>query len=95
LGSGRPESLIFRCIRRFGVQLDMLLARVPCMLVGVDCMAVGNVRVMRCRFVVAFADVFRRSAVMLGGLFVMLGSLLVQFLELFHDRSSVEYFYPQ
>jgi hypothetical protein len=77
------------------MQLDMLLARVACMLVGMDCVAVRHVRVVRRRFVVAFAYVFRRGAVVFGGLFVMLGCLLVQFLKLFHNRSLVKYIYPQ
>jgi hypothetical protein len=94
-GSGHPESSIFGCIRRFGVQLDVLLARVARMLVGMDCVAVGHMRVMRRRFAVAFAYVFRRSAVVFGGFFVVLGRLLVQFLEFFHDRSSVKYIYSQ
>jgi hypothetical protein len=73
------------------MQLDMFLACVARMLVRMDGVAVGYVCVMRRRFVVAFADVFGRGAVVLGRLFVMLGRFLVQFLQLFHDSILGQY----
>jgi len=71
------------------MQFDVLLARLARVLVCVNGVPMRNMSVMRSRFVVAVADVFCRGAMMLGGLFVMLRRLLVQFLQLFHDRSSV------
>jgi len=73
------------------MQLDMFLAGVARMLVGMNCVTMSDMRVVRCRFVVAFAYVLSRGAVVFGGLFVMLRRFLVQFLQLFHDRSSVRF----
>jgi len=72
------------------MQLDVLLARVARMLVCMNGVPMRNVRVMRSRFMVTVADMFRRGAMMLGSLFVMLRRLFVQFLQLFHDRSSMK-----
>lgn len=73
------------------MQLDMLLAGKICMLERMNRVSMGDMSMVGGRFVVLFADVFSRSAVVLGGLFVVLRRFLVQFLQLFHDRSSVKY----
>lgn len=71
------------------MQLDMLLTCVARMLMRMNGVAMCDMRMVSRGFVVAFADMLRGSAVMFGGLFVVLGCLLVKFLQLFHDRSSV------
>jgi len=73
------------------MRLDVLLACKVCMLERMNCVPMGDMRVVGCLFVVPFACVFSSSAVVLGGLFVMLRRFLVQFLQLFHDHSSVKY----
>ena len=71
------------------MQLGVLLARMPRVLVCLDGVPMRDVRVVRSRFVIAVAAVFRGAAMMFGSHFVMLCRLFVQFLQLFHDRSSV------
>jgi len=73
------------------MQLDMLLACKVCMLERMNCVPMGDMSMVGRCFVAFFAYVFSRSAVVLGRLFVMLRRFLVQFLQLFHDRSSVKY----
>ncbi|HEV2977491.1 MAG TPA: hypothetical protein VG425_07875 [Casimicrobiaceae bacterium] len=67
-------------LRRFGVQLDMFLARQARMLVGMNGVPMRDMRMVRSRFVVTVANVLSRRAVMFGGLLVMLRRLFVQFL---------------
>ena len=72
------------------MQFDMFLARKACVLMCMNRVPMRNMSVVRSRFVVTVADVFSRGAVMFGGFLVMLRRLFVQFLQLFHDRSSVK-----
>jgi 23S rRNA (cytidine1920-2'-O)/16S rRNA (cytidine1409-2'-O)-methyltransferase len=59
------------------VQLDMGFRGFACMMFGVLVMAMGQMRVMGARFVVAIRDMRGGFAVMLGGVFVMFGGVLV------------------
>jgi hypothetical protein len=83
--------LVFRGVSGLGVQLDVFLAGLACMLVRVNSMAVSDVGMVSRRFVIPFARMLGSSAVVLGSLFMMPGCFFVKFIQLFHDRSLVKY----
>lgn len=85
------RGLVFRGVSGLGVQLDVFLAGLTCMLVRMNGMPVSDVGVVSRRFVIAFARVLSGGTVVFGRLFMMLGCFFVKFLQLFHDRSSVKY----
>jgi hypothetical protein len=62
------------------MHFGVLLARVICMLVSLNCVSMCDVRVVRSGFMVALVGVLGSLTMMFGGLFVVLGSQFVQFL---------------
>ena len=59
------------------MKLDMRLGGFARVMFGVLVMRMGEMRMMRARFVIAVGDVAGGGAMMFGGLFVMLGGVLV------------------
>ena len=82
---------IFGGVGGFSMQFDVLLASMTCVLVRMNCVAMSYVRVVSRGFVIAIGCPFSGSAVVFSRLFVMLGRLLVMFLQFFHDRPSMKY----
>lgn len=95
---GDPSSygcLVFCRIRSLSMQLNVLLACLARMFMRMNRMPMRYMSVVSSRFVVTFAYMFCRGAVMFSSFFVVLRRLFVQFLQLFHDQILSEYWYAQ
>jgi hypothetical protein len=70
--------------RELGMQVDVLLARMVRVLVGLNGMTVRDMRMMRGAFVIPFLDLLGSGPMMLCRLLVVLGGHFVQLPQFLH-----------